>query len=164
MSQFHDGIQQQPYPPQPYQPQQPAPQPPKRHRLRGVLIASGTALAGLIIGLAAGGSSTGAEAPVSVTSKAGTPTVTITAPPAPAVTKTISTVPAACKTALDAADQVIATAGQGFSIVADVLGAASEFDVDGITAATEKLTTLNTKKLTPQLAAYKAARDECQSS
>jgi hypothetical protein len=115
-------------------------------------------LAGLVFGTA-GGSNSATDAAEYATTH---PVVTKTVTPPPVV-KTVPTVPAACKTALEAADEALATAGQGFSIIADVMSAVSEFNVDAIEAGTQKLATLNKDKLTPQLEAYKTARDECQS-
>ena len=71
------------------------------------------------------------------------PTVTVTAPappapPAPTVTVTAkadSSVPQACLDALDNADE-------GFGYGGDAMRAASEFDVDGINAATSNLNAL----------------------
>jgi hypothetical protein len=89
---------------------------------------------------------------------------TADAPPA-TVTKTVTkpVTPAVCLTALDRADTALTTAGEGFDVVADVLTAASNLDVDGMTAATEKLTPLSAK-LSAQLDAYKTARDECKAA
>lgn len=87
--------------------------------------------------------------------------------PAPTVTtKTVAvpTVPQTCLDALDAADNAITTAGEGFSILADAMRAASNFDVDGITNADARLKALNTEKLTPALDAYKTARDTCKAA
>lgn len=136
-----------------------APQPKKpRHWLPW---AAGVAafILGLVIGAAPSGddsSATSNPAPA-VTQTVPGPKTTVTAPP---VVKTV--VPAACKTALADADRAFGTAGQAFTVIADMMTAVSEFDVDGIEAETRKLTALN-KKLSPQLEAYKAARDECQS-
>src|SRR5690349_21170900 len=77
------------------------------------------------------------------------PTVTVTAPakPAPTVTTTttltITSVPQDCLDALDDADTVIATSAKGIGIMADAFTAASNLDVDGIQAATDKLNALN---------------------
>lgn len=136
--------------------QQPAPAPKKPRKWLPYVASVCAGLLGLAIG-ASGSSDSATEAATYASTH---PTVTVTAPP---VVKTVPTVPAACKEALDAADEALATAGQGFSIIADVMGAVSEFDVDAIEAGTQKLATLNKEKLTPQLEAYKTARDECQS-
>lgn len=78
-------------------------------------------------------------------------------------TVTVTETPASCAEALTAADTVIATAGEGFNITAEAMGAAASFDVAGVEAATEKLTALNKDQLTPQLEAYKTARENCKS-
>lgn len=77
-------------------------------------------------------------------------------------TVTVTETPASCAEALTAADTVIATAGEGFNITAEAMDAAASFDADGIETATEKLTNLNKEQLTPQLEAYKTARELCK--
>ncbi len=165
MSQFHGGPAPQPQRPQPNLPDPGQPEygrkPPKTSKPKRWVPWVGGGLVGLLAGLVLGtAGDTSANDAAEYASTHPVVTKTVTAPP---VVKTVPVVPASCKAALDAADRVIATAGQGFTIVAEAMGAASELDVDGITAATEKLTTLNKEKLTPQLEAYKTARDECQS-
>lgn len=83
--------------------------------------------------------------------------------PQPTVTTTVQSVPQACLDALDDADTAIQTAGQGFGILSDAFTAASNFDADGIDAATVKMGDLN-KALTPQLTAYATARDACKAA
>jgi hypothetical protein len=131
-----------------------APKPKKT--ARNILIGVGVVIVAMV-GLGAALSPSPAKAPVSVTSKAGS--ATITPPP---VTKTVT--PLACTTALDAADEIIASAGDGFAIMAEAMTAAGNFDAAGIDAATVKLTALNKDQLTPQLAAYRAVRDACSGS
>lgn len=93
-----------------------------------------------------------------VVAPAPAPTVTVT------TTVAVPTVPQSCLDALDAADNAITTAGEGFSILADAMRAASNFDVDGITNADARLKALNMEKLTPALDAYKTARDTCKAA
>lgn len=76
----------------------------------------------------------------------------------------VPTVPQTCIDALAAADTAIATAGEGFGILSDALTAAGDFDAAGIEAASTRLATLNTDRLTPALAAYQAARDTCKAA
>jgi len=134
------------------QPQHQAPK--KTRRWLPWMIGAGLFVFGVAIGTSGSGDTTTAPSPQ--------PTVTKTVP-GPTVVKTVPTVPAICKTALADADKVISIAGEGFGLVSEAMGAASEFDASGIEAATRKLNTLSEEKLTPQLAAYKAARDACNS-
>lgn len=91
------------------------------------------------------------------------PTVVTKTVPVPKTVE-VPTVPQACIDALAAADTAIATAGEGFGILSDALTAAGDFDAAGIEAASGRLETLNTDKLTPALAAYKTARDTCKAA
>lgn len=138
-------------------PATPPPAGPRRKRWgrsQSIVASIFAALAVFVVGFGAGSSSGTAPAT----------TAAAQAAPAKTETVTITETPASCKTALEAADTVMTTAGAGFQIVADALGAAAEFDIDGVTAATEKLTTLTSTQMTPQIEAYKTARDECRAS
>lgn len=78
--------------------------------------------------------------------------------PTAAAVETVEITPAVCVTAINEADQVIVLAGEGFGAAADAMGAAAEFDVVGIQAATAKMAALN-----DQVSAidYRTSADQC---
>lgn len=135
----------------------PAATPKKKNRAGGVLAAMLIPIA--FIGGCAAGSSGSDAAPAP-------DPVVVTETPEPVVkteTKTIEKVPDVCITALNDADRVNELAGDGFTIAGEVMGAAGQFDVEGMNASVEKLDKVQ-PKYQDAMTEYYLAAELCRSS
>jgi hypothetical protein len=119
------------------------PAPPKRRlwRTRAVVIA---ATVGALIGIGAGAA---------------------TRPEPSTVTRTeaVEVAPQSCLDALDLADEGFTYAGEAMGAASDGFDAASRFDVDGLNAASDRITAAG-DKIQGITAAYQAAKADCRSA